>query len=58
MEAMALKEKAEKMIKNVILAYENRIGNLPWMSPETKIKAVEKLKKINYTLKIDFRGSK
>lgn len=43
----AAKEKAEKMIKNVILAYENRIGNLPWMSPETKIKAVEKLKKIN-----------
>ncbi len=41
------KEKAEKMIKNVILAYQLRIENLPWMSPETKIKAIEKLSKIN-----------
>jgi putative endopeptidase len=41
------KEKAEKMIKNVILAYQHRIENLPWMSPETKIKAIEKLNKIN-----------
>jgi putative endopeptidase len=41
------KEKAEKMIQNVILAYQHRIENLTWMSPETKIKAIEKLKKIN-----------
>jgi putative endopeptidase len=46
------KEKAEAMIKNVIAAYENRINNLTWMSPETKIKAVEKLDKI--TVKIGY----
>lgn len=39
------KAKAEKMIKNVILAFENRINNLSWMSKETKISAVEKLHK-------------
>jgi endothelin-converting enzyme/putative endopeptidase len=41
------KEKATKMIKNIVLAYQYRIESLPWMSPETKIKAIEKLKKIN-----------
>lgn len=38
------KVKAQEMIKNVILAFENRINALPWMSEETKVKAVEKLK--------------
>lgn len=38
------KEKAQKMIKNVILSFENRINALAWMSEETKIKAIEKLK--------------
>ena len=38
------KLKAQKMIKNVILSFENRINALPWMSEETKVKAVEKLK--------------
>lgn len=38
------KIKAQKMIKNVIIAFENRINALPWMSEETKLKAVEKLK--------------
>ncbi|QRM88892.1 M13 family peptidase [Lacinutrix sp. WUR7] len=37
------KVKAEKMIKNVILAFEHRINKLEWMSPETKEKAIEKL---------------
>ena len=46
------KDKANKMIKNVIRAYENRINNLTWMSPETKIKAVEKLNKL--TIKIGY----
>ncbi len=46
------KAKAEKMIKNVILAYQNRINNLTWMSVQTKIKAVEKLNKI--TIKIGY----
>ncbi|MBF2707342.1 M13 family metallopeptidase [Flavobacterium soyangense] len=40
------KAKAEKMIKNIFLAFENRINNLTWMSAETKIKAIEKLHKI------------
>ena len=39
------KAKAEKMIKNIILAFENRINNLTWMSPETKSSAIKKLKK-------------
>lgn len=41
------KAKADKMIKNVILAYQNRIKNLTWMSAETKVKAIEKLNKIS-----------
>jgi predicted metalloendopeptidase len=39
------KVKAEKMIKNVFLAFENRINNLAWMSPETKKSAIAKLNK-------------
>ncbi|MEL0644206.1 M13 family metallopeptidase [Olleya sp. Ti.3.14] len=38
------KVKAKKMIENVILAFEHRINKLDWMSPETKQKAIEKLK--------------
>lgn len=41
------KAKAEKMIKNIMLAFEKRIDNLEWMTPETKEKAKEKLKKMN-----------
>ena len=48
----AAKEKAKAMIDNVVLAYENRINNLSWMSAETKVKAVQKLKKI--TIKIGY----
>lgn len=48
----AAKEKAEKMIKNIIAAYETRINNLTWMSEETKTKAIEKLNKI--TIKIGY----
>jgi putative endopeptidase len=46
------KEKASKMIQNVIKAYQNRINNLTWMSAETKVKAVEKLNKL--TIKIGY----
>lgn len=46
------KSKAEKMIKNVVLAYQNRINDLSWMSAETKVKAIEKLNKI--TVKIGY----
>jgi putative endopeptidase len=46
------KEKASNMVKNVILAYRNRINNLTWMSAETKAKAQEKLNKM--TVKIGY----
>ena len=39
------KAKAESMIKNVFLAFENRINNLPWMTKATKASAIEKLHK-------------
>jgi putative endopeptidase len=39
------KEKAEKMIANVVKAFQNRIKVLDWMSEETKTKAIEKLNK-------------
>jgi len=46
------KAKAEKMIADVIAAFQNRIQNLEWMSAETKDKAVEKLDK--FTVKIGY----
>jgi putative endopeptidase len=46
------KTKAFKMIKNVMRAYEARINNLAWMSPQTKLKAIEKLNKL--TIKIGY----
>ncbi len=46
------KERAKNMIDNVILAFQNRINNLPWMAPETKKGAIEKLKKT--TVKIGY----
>ncbi len=46
------KEKAEKMIANVIKAYQKRIETLDWMSDSTKIKAIEKLDK--FTVKIGY----
>jgi putative endopeptidase len=39
------KVKAEKMIKNIFIAFENRINNLPWMSAETRVSAIAKLHK-------------
>ncbi|WP_282042409.1 M13 family metallopeptidase [Winogradskyella flava] len=46
------KEKAEKMIANVITAFKARIDKLDWMSAETKAKAIEKLDK--FTVKIAY----
>lgn len=46
------KAKAEKMIANIIEAYQERIQKLEWMSEETKTKAVEKLDK--FTVKIGY----
>ncbi len=40
------KIKAEKMIKNIFLAFENRINNLSWMTLDTKVSAIKKLHKI------------
>ena len=46
------KEKAEKMIANVIKAFQNRIKVLDWMTEDTKAKAIEKLDK--FTVKIAY----
>ena len=46
------KVKAEKMIANVIKAFQNRINKLDWMSEETKKKAIVKLDK--FTVKIAY----
>ena len=46
------KLKAEKMIANVIEAFQIRIQNLDWMSEITKTKAIEKLDK--FTVKIAY----
>ncbi|MGB0879141.1 MAG: M13 family metallopeptidase [Polaribacter sp.] len=46
------KKKAKEMIDNVMLGFENRIAQLPWMSEETKKKALEKLGKL--TVKIAY----
>jgi putative endopeptidase len=48
----AAKAKAEQMIADVIKAYQQRIEKLDWMSPETKLKAIEKLDK--FTVKIGY----
>lgn len=41
------KAEADRLVKNVILAYDQRIDSLDWMTPETKAKAKEKLAKFN-----------
>jgi len=40
------KAKAESMIKNVMLAFENRINRLPWMAKSTRENAIQKLRKM------------
>ena len=46
------KAKAKEMIDNVMLGFEKRIAQLPWMSEVTKEKALEKLHKL--TVKIAY----
>lgn len=46
------KKKAKEMIDNVMLGFEARIAQLPWMSAETKEKALDKLHKL--TVKIAY----
>ena len=41
------KAAADKLVKNVILAYDQRINSLDWMTPDTKAKAKDKLAKFN-----------
>jgi len=41
------KAKAEDMIKNVMLAFENRINRMPWMAKSTRENAINKLRKLN-----------
>jgi len=41
------KKTAEEMIAKVVQAYDTRIKALPWMTEDTKVKALEKLHKIN-----------
>jgi putative endopeptidase len=55
------KKRMLTLVNNLEAAYENRINNLDWMSPETKVKAKEKLhafiKKIGYPDKWrDYKG--
>ncbi|UUV22810.1 M13 family metallopeptidase [Paenimyroides aestuarii] len=46
------KAKAKEMIDYVFLAFENRINNLPWMTPATRQGAIDKLRKS--TVKIGY----
>ncbi len=44
------KIRVKKMVDNLLAAYKVRIQNLDWMSPETKLKALEKLSMFNTKL--------
>ncbi|MCA9171773.1 MAG: M13 family metallopeptidase, partial [Planctomycetales bacterium] len=48
----AAKERMDELVKNLLKAYEVSINELTWMTPETKQRAQEKLKKI--TTKIGY----
>jgi putative endopeptidase len=37
------KAEADRLVRNIIAAMDTRLANLPWMTPETKVKAREKL---------------
>jgi len=41
------KERMEKLVGNLVLAYEKSIKNLDWMSEETKVEALRKLSKFS-----------
>lgn len=46
------KDSMLEIIKNILETFEHKINNLTWMSDETKLKAIEKLKKLD--VKIGF----
>jgi putative endopeptidase len=48
----AAKAKAEELVKNELAAMKTILGNLGWMSPETKQKALEKL--ASFTFKVGY----
>jgi putative endopeptidase len=37
------KAEADRLVKNIVAAMDTRLANLPWMTPETKVKARAKL---------------
>jgi putative endopeptidase len=39
----ATKAKMDELVRNITAAMDNRLANLPWMTPETKVKARAKL---------------
>ena len=46
------KAKMDELVKNIIAAMDERLANLPWMAPETKVKARAKL--ASFTPKIGY----
>ncbi len=46
------KDRMDRLVENLIVAFEERIDNLAWMSEETKVEAREKLAK--FTVKIGY----
>lgn len=44
------KARMEKLVQNLLVAYDQSIQNLDWMSPETKKAAKEKLSKFTYKI--------
>ena len=44
------KERMEQLVANLIEAYRLSINDLDWMSPETKVKALEKLSKFTHKI--------
>jgi predicted metalloendopeptidase len=44
------KTRMEQLVKNLLKAYEQSIGSLEWMSPETRQRALEKLSKFTYKI--------
>lgn len=45
--SVSAKNRSLELIKNIKAALKDRIDQLTWMSPDTKLKAIEKLNKIN-----------
>src|SRR5215469_9764261 len=46
------KAKVQQLVSNILKAYETDIGSLDWMTPETKAKALEKIR--HFTAKVGY----